>query len=270
MSGSNSSVRFTALTFGIAYLVSGILIIMGRFGYRFYNWVASPQQFAMDIPFAIYILSPAIASYAITKKKGKTDHFREWLKTIFYAKNNGLPYAFVAIGLVLYFSIHAIVSGYAETALPFYTLLLSLPGNLFIGGLEEAGWAYVLQPRLDQKFGYVFSCIITGGIWILWHIPLFFIPGTNHGEGLIDFRMFAVQCLALRFFLGAICKIAGKSSTFMCVLFHTVFNAATFTFAAMTATWKGAIAADAVMILVSIVTVVWHNNRFGRSDSVSN
>ena len=30
-------------------------------------------------------------------------------------------------------------------------LFLSLPGNLFIGGLEEAGWTYVLQPRLDKK-----------------------------------------------------------------------------------------------------------------------
>lgn len=270
MSERSTAVRFTALTFCIAYLVSGVLIIMSRFGYRFYNWVTSPQQFAMNIPFAVYILSPAIASYAVTKKNEKTTHFQEWVKTVFYAKNNGLPYVFVAVGLLLYFSIHAIVSGRAEMALPFYTLLLSLPGNLFIGGLEEAGWAYVLQPELDQKFGYVFSCIITGGIWIFWHIPLFFIPGTNHGEGLIDFGMFAVQCVVLRFFLGAICKIAGKSSTFMCVLFHTVFNAATFTFGAMTTTWKGAIAADAVMILVSIVTVAWHNNRFGRIDSVSN
>ena len=25
-------------------------------------------------------------------------------------------------------------------------------GNLIIGGLEEAGWMYVLQPRLDKKW----------------------------------------------------------------------------------------------------------------------
>ncbi len=240
---------------------------MSRFGYRFYNWVTSPQQFVMNIPFAIYILSPAIASYVVTRKDEKTTHFREWLKTIFYYKNNGFPYVFVTVGLLLYFSIHVIVSGCAEMVLPFYTLLFSLPGNLFIGGLEEAGWSYVLQPKLDQKFGYVFSCIITGGIWILWHIPLFFIPGTNHEEGLIDFRMFAVQCLALRFFLGGICKISGKSSTFMCVLFHTIFNAASFTFAALTVTWKGAMVADGVIVLVSSVTVVFYNRRTGSVSS---
>ncbi len=26
--------------------------------------------------------------------------------------------------------------------------------NLIIGGLEEAGWMYVLQPRLDKKMAF--------------------------------------------------------------------------------------------------------------------
>ncbi len=92
-------------------------------------------------------------------------------------------------------------------------------------------------------------------IWILWHVPLFFIPGTNHAEGLIHFGMFAIQCMALRFFFGAICKISGKSNVFMCVLFHTMFNAASSVFAAVTTTWPGTIAANAAIMLVSMITV---------------
>ena len=57
----------------------------------------------------------------------------------------------VITGLVLYFGMHIIASGRIEMALPFYMFFLSLPGNLFIGGLEETGWMYVLQPRLGQK-----------------------------------------------------------------------------------------------------------------------
>lgn len=97
--------------------------------------------------------------------------------------------------------------------------------------------------------------------------PAFFHTGDESRRGLIDFRMFAVQCVALRFFLGAICKISGKSSIFMCVLFHTVFNAASYTFAAMTMTWKGAMAADVVIVFVSFVTVSFYNRRFGRISS---
>jgi membrane protease YdiL (CAAX protease family) len=244
------------LTFCIAYLVSGALIALGQFGYSVHNWVHSFQQFGMNIPFAIYILSPAIASYIVLKKNNKIANFKEWLKTVFYAKNNIFLYLFVVAGLALYFLIHIAVSGHTEMVLPFYAFFLSLPGNLIIGGLEEAGWAYILQPKLNKKYGFILSSIFTGIIWTAWHIPLFFIPGTNHSEGLINFWMFAVQLIAFRFFNGAIYKISGKGRVFMCVFFHTMFNAASPFFGTMTMTWAGTIAANAVIVLASIVTVL--------------
>lgn len=248
-------VQFTVLTFGIAYLVSGALIALGPFGYSVYNWVHSLQQFGMNIPFAIYILSPAIASYLVLKKNNKIADWKEWSKTVFYAKNSIFLYLFVVAGLALYFLIHLAVSGHTELVLPFYTLFLSLPGNLVIGGLEEAGWMYILQPELDKKYGFIGSSLLVGLIWVLWHIPLFFIPGTNHGEGLIHFWMFAVQLLAFRFFMGALYKISGKGRVFMCVFFHTLFNAASPLFGTMTMTWTGTLVANAVIVLVSILTV---------------
>ena len=265
-------VQFTVLTFCIAYLVSGTLIVLGHFGYSVYNWVNSLQQFAMNIPFAIYILSPAIASYIVLKKNNKIAGFKEWLKTVFYAKNNIFLYLFVTAGLTLYFLIHIAVSGRTPMGLPFYTFFLSLPGGLIIGGLEESGWMYILQPSLDKRYGFVLSSVFVGTIWLLWHIPLFFIPGTNHGDGLINFWMFAVQLMAFRFFDGAIYKISGKGRVFMCVLFHTMFNAASPIFGTMTMTWVGTIAANAVIVLISIVTVGIYekkNKQIGQANSIS-
>ena len=248
-------VHFTVLTFCIAYLISGTLIILGKAGYRVYSWVDTPLQFCMNIPFAVYILSPAIASYIILRKNNKIRNAREWLKNVFCPSKNVYSYLFVILGLVLYFFMHAMICGHVEMALPFYAFFLSLPGNLFIGGLEEAGWSYLLWPELDRKFGYVLSCVFSGIIWIAWHIPLFFIPGTNHEGGGINFGMFAVQCIGLRFFLGAICKISGENHVFMCVLFHTMFNAAFSVFGMMTGTWTGTVIANIVMIFVSIAAV---------------
>lgn len=68
--------QFTVLTFCIAYGVSGVLIALGQFGYKVYSLVNSLQQFAMNIPFAIYILSPAIASYVVLKKNNKVSDFQ--------------------------------------------------------------------------------------------------------------------------------------------------------------------------------------------------
>ncbi|MGL6216510.1 MAG: CPBP family intramembrane glutamic endopeptidase, partial [Lacrimispora sphenoides] len=89
-------------------------------------------------------------------------------------------------------------------------------------------------------------------------------PGTNHGEGLINFWMFAVQLMAFRFFNGAIYKISGKGCVFMCVLFHTMFNAASPILGTTTMTWAGTIAANSILVLVSIVTVVIYEKKSRR------
>ena len=159
MSDKKIILQFTALTFCIAYGVSGVLIILGQFGYRVYSLVSSLQQFAMNIPFAIYILSPDIASFVILRKNNIVANLKEWLNNIFYWKNKISVYLVILIGLILYFGIHMFISGQIDITLPFYMLFLSLPGNLFIGGLEEAGWTYVLQPRLDKKYDFIISSI---------------------------------------------------------------------------------------------------------------
>lgn len=56
------------------------------------------------------------------------------------------------------------------------------------------------------------------------------------------------------------CNMQGKGRVFMCVLFHTMFNAASPLFDTATMTWAGTIAANTVVVLVSIVTVVIYDN----------
>lgn len=256
MTDKRITIQFVATTFGITLLMSGLLIILGQFGYSVHSWVYSLQQLVMNVPFVIYILSPAIASLLVLKNNNKVANFKGWLKTVFYVKNSPLLYLYVSVGLILYFLVHTVVSGRMEIVLPFYWFFLFLPGNLIIGGLEEAGWSYILQPAIYKRYGFVISSVVMGVIWVLWHIPLFFIPGTNHGDGHINFWMFAVQLISFRFFYGAIYKISGKGRVFMCVLFHTMFNAASAMFGTMTMTWAGTIAANAAIILVSMITVI--------------
>lgn len=244
------------MTFLIAYFVAGALIIAGQFGYTVYNWVNTFQQFIMNIPFSIYILSPAIASYIVLKKNNRITGFNEWLKTVFYVKNNIFVYLFVIGVLVLYFGVHMAVSNRAEIVLPFYTFLLSLPGGIIIGGMEEAGWMYVLQPKLDKKYGFLFASIFVGVIWVFWHIPLFFIPGTNHCGGFINFWMFNIQVMSFSFVRGAVYKISEKGHVFVFVLFHTMFNAVSPIFGTTTMTWSGTVVANSALILLSIATVL--------------
>lgn len=254
--------QFIMLTFSIAYLASCVLVTLGQRGFSVDSTVQeSLQHLEMNIPFAIYILSPAIASYIVLRKNKLIENFKEWLQNIFYIKNKIFSYLFVVAGLVLYFGGHLAVSGPTEMVLPFYMFFLALPGNLIIGGMEEAGWMYILQPGLNKKYGFVLSSVLVAIIWLLWHLPLFFIPGTGHYEGVIDFWMFVVQLLAFRFFYGAIYRISGKGGVFMCILFHTMFNAASPTLGILPMTWAGTIAANTAIVFVSIITVVIYDKK---------
>ena len=47
----------------------------------------------------------------------------------------------------------------------------------------------------------------------------------------------------------------------MCVLFHTMFNAVSPIFGTMTMTWVGTIAANTVIVIVSIITVVLYDKK---------
>lgn len=253
--------QFTGLTFLIAYGIAGALIVLGHYGYSVSNWIQTVQEFLMNVPFSIYILSPAIACYIVLKKNNKISGLWEWVKTVFYFRNNGLPYLYGIFVLAIYFGIHLFVNGNPKTILPLYYFLFYLPGALFIGGLEEAGWMYILQPFLYEKYGFIRSSIFSGFIWTFWHIPLFFIAGTNHGDGKINFIMFVIQLFSFRFIHGAFYAISGKSVVFMSVLFHTLFNALSPVFTNITMTWIGTLVANSVLIVITIATVALHKKK---------
>jgi membrane protease YdiL (CAAX protease family) len=52
---------------------------------------------------------------------------------------------------------------------------------------EEFGWrGFALDPLL-RRFGVLRGSILLGGIWAIWHLPLYFMPQTWHGQ--MGFRL---------------------------------------------------------------------------------
>ncbi|MGC4868505.1 CPBP family intramembrane glutamic endopeptidase [Micromonospora sp. DT53] len=64
--------------------------------------------------------------------------------------------------------------------------LIALAYTLLAGPVaEEFGWRGYVQPRLRQFYGRMATTLVLGAAWGLWHVPLFFLPGTGqHDEGL--------------------------------------------------------------------------------------
>lgn len=253
------TVQFTMITFIIVAVMTIPLIFLGRLGFA----VQSADHAWMNIPFIVYVCSPAIASYIALKRNGKVSGLKEWLKNVFKFRNKLSHYAFVVFGIALFFAIQITFSGLTEMA-PFFMFFIFLPIALIFGGMEESGWMYILQPELDKKYGFILSSIFVGFIWIVWHIPLFFIPGTGHYAGTIPFLIFAFTNIFGRFFYGAIHKISG-SGVFLSILFHTMFNAGYSVFF-FPWTWSGAIASYTAIFIISIIAVILHEKKKRRTE----
>lgn len=213
------------------------------------NGITQTDYAWINIPCILGAFSTTIASYIALKKNGEVTGFKEWLKHVFDFKHSVLGYL-LGVGLAAVQALlMCLIGGYEKTA-PVYMIVLMLPIMLIGGGLEEAGWRYITFPELDKKFGFIASAFITGIIWAVWHLPLFYIPGVNqYGQ---SFLFFTVNVIGLSFILAAVRKITG--SVWLCVLCHMTVNAIPEVFR-YDFYGKASIVVTVIMVVVSVVLV---------------
>jgi len=66
---------------------------------------------------------------------------------------------------------------------------------------EEPGWRGVALPRLQQRYGAFLATLILGGLWGLWHFPLFLVTGLFGPFSLPNFGVFLLGTIVLAFLL---------------------------------------------------------------------
>ena len=202
------------ITFIIAIICWGLCIILGL------NGITKDKHAWINIPYVLGAFSTTIASYITLKKNNEVTGFKDWLRHVFDFKQNILSYLLVIALAVIHSLLMSLIGGY-EMAAPIYMIFLALPIMLIGGGLEEAGWRYITFPEMDKKLGFLISAFMTGIIWAIWHLPLFFIPGVHqYGK---NFLGFTITVIGLSFALATIRKVTG--SIWLCVLFHMIVNA---------------------------------------------
>ena len=245
--------QFTLITLAISFITLGCVAALGHHGFtqEYHPWI-----------FILMILggqSPAYVSFFVLWKNGEVSGLKEFMNNVLYTKNKPILYLFPVFMVALYYVAHIAVSGTSEIQPIFMIFPLAL-GALFAGGTESAGWRYILQPGLDQKFGFIVSAVVTGIIWVIWHIPFFFIPALP--QYTMDFWMFAVNVIGMSFIFGAIIRISGKGAIFLSIIAHTLINATGGVFV-FNETWPGTIVAFAVVVIASLVTVFINDKRGG-------
>jgi uncharacterized protein len=103
---------------------------------------------------------------------------------------------------------------------PYYMILAILPTMIIAGGLEEVGWRGVLLPELMKKYRLSIATVIVSIFWVIWHLPLWFMPGTVQSS--LNFGYFALSTFSMSILLTVV--YVGTRSVFLCILLHALFN----------------------------------------------
>jgi membrane protease YdiL (CAAX protease family) len=107
-------------------------------------------------------------------------------------------------------------------------LVLFTIANLFFGPLpEEIGWRGYALPRLQKHFSSLAASLILGAIWVIWHLPLFFIKNSPfaaaYAVGSLNFWAWMLGLLAASVIMTWLFNTT-HGSILSSILFHLALN----------------------------------------------
>ena len=86
---------------------------------------------------------------------------------------------------------------------------------------EEFGWRGFLQKRVNKEFSPVSGSLVIGTTWSLWHLPLFFMPGTSQNDFNMPFLPFLVAVTSSSVIYTYV-FIKSNGSLFAAILLHWI------------------------------------------------
>lgn len=217
--GFYALVTFFAIAFGLAWGILALLIffpgqtepIFGPMGYT------NPL-------FILAVYSPAIAGIFLVWRHYGTDGLRSYLRRLTLWRMPAGWWAFLVVGIPAAFYLGAAIKGTITDPFPFSPWRAALPAlaaALFIGPVEELGWRGVALPLLQRRFVPLWSSLILGLIWGLWHLPAFFLSGSPQSAW--SFGPYFIGVLSITVILTSIFN-AARGSLLIAALYHFQMN----------------------------------------------
>ncbi len=174
---------------------------------------------------------PCVAALIVVGGSGGTPALRGWLARCLRWRIGVGPFAWALLlppaVLATAALVHAAlggrsgvspVVGHLPVAAANVVLILLLGGPLG----EEFGWRGYVWPALRSRHGWRASSLILGGVWGLWHLPLFFIAGTVQNR--VPILPFLASAVALSVVFGWLSE-RSRGSVLPALLLHTGVNA---------------------------------------------
>jgi hypothetical protein len=209
---------FMAITFGLGWGIGAVLFLFtdqieALFG---------PMSGTNPV-FILLVWSPAIAGLTLVWRHYGRKGVRSFLRRLTLWKTPSPWWVFLLLGIPAVKYVGAAFNGTVGNFpfSPWYELLPALAIALFIGPIEEFGWRGVALPLLQRRFAPLWSALILGAFWAVWHAPSFLLSGTPQSAW--SFAPYLFGVLALSVIITPLFN-AAHGSILMAMLFHFQVN----------------------------------------------
>ena len=153
--------------------------------------------------YLIGVFAPALVALALTARvKGRAGTVA-LLSRIIRAPKAARWYVF-AVGYFATIKIAvALIYRIATGAWPafsqeaWYIMAVAIPMSTPVQSGEEIGWRGYALPRLARHLGLARASMVLGVIWACWHLPFFFIPGTDKSGQSFPVYLLGVTALSV-------------------------------------------------------------------------
>lgn len=173
--------------------------------------------------FILAVYSPAFAGIWVVSRYFGLEGIRSLFRRLTLWRMPIGCWAFVLLGIPAVKYVGAALNGAAGEFpfSPWYDVVPALGLALLIGPVEEIGWRGVALPLLQRRHSPLWSALILGGIWGLWHLPSFFLSGTPQSAWSVGPYVIGVLSLSV---LVTQMFNAASGSVLVAALFHWQVN----------------------------------------------
>ena len=158
---------------------------------------------AVNTLFFIAGFGPSIAAVAVVVHGGGRAGLRRWLQRCLQWREIWrwmllaflFPVAFMGLAATLHVALGGSLppsptAGQVPMVVLNFFLIFLLGGPLG----EEFGWRGHALPALQLRWGWRVASLVLGGVWALWHLPLFYLVGTAQSH--LPMALYALTTIA--------------------------------------------------------------------------
>jgi uncharacterized protein len=206
------------------------------FAWSWTFWMLSPllkaaSPIAATAVFMVGGFGPSLAAVAVVARYGRRSGLRLWMKRClqwrvgwrWIALAFFFPVGFMSLAAATHVALGGVLpdspaSGHAALAVVNFLLVFLIGGPLG----EEFGWRGYAQPALQDRWGWRVASLVLGAAWAVWHLPLFYSPGTAQSH--LPMGWYALSAVASSVVFAWLYNRSSRSVLPVLVL-HTAVNA---------------------------------------------